>query len=151
MASDQVRLDAERKYLATGLEYADLAKLFGVSERTIRRWAAAGNWESRRAEVCQRMSAVVQDRALEGALSDIAHRAAERSRITALFVAKHESLLADTAKPFDLATLTTSWINLCAFERVMLEGTPADGKGALDAELDGGGPPGRFVVVDPGE
>lgn len=126
MASDQVRIDAERKYLATGIEYSDLSKIFGVHERTIRRWAAAGDWEARREEACRRMSTAVQDAALEGALSDIAHRAAERCRITAVLVARHEAMAADITKAFDLATLTTSWINLCAFERVLLEGAPPD-------------------------
>lgn len=151
MASDAVRLDAERKYLATGVEFSDLAKLFDVHERTIRRWATAGNWEQRRIEACQRVSGIVQDATLDGAVDDILHRAIERLRITAAFAAKHEAMLPDITKAFDLATLTTSWANLCALEAALLTGSPSDAKGPIDGSNDGSGPPKRFVVVDPGE
>lgn len=45
-SSDQEK--AEKLYVEGGSTYATLAKRFKVSERTIKRWAEAGNWQTKK-------------------------------------------------------------------------------------------------------
>ena len=92
MASEAHRLDAERDYLSGGVSYADLAKRYRVSTRTVERWGAAGNWDGRRravvgavsAELAATVTAAVIDEAAEATRQHLAGWARAREKFLEL-------------------------------------------------------------------
>jgi hypothetical protein len=110
VASDAVRLQAQRLFVVDGLNPSEIGRAVGVDRATVHRWRLAGNWDLARSEHCNKL----QQAATEGATAG----AREAARGAVLTAARRREILAICAESSE-----AKWSERIAAVR-------------LDAELD---------------
>lgn len=130
-----IKASAHADYLS-GLTCQAVAKKYGVSERTVLRWSARGQWEAERQGVVAQVSADVTQAVTAALTTDATAKVGKHLEIWDALTDKVQSILPMVIKPNDLRDLTSAFKSIVEGQRKALGLDDKQDKTQADQDLD---------------